>query len=234
MISLGPSNGTPNSDTVNRNRETKVCLPQASRSSTSAQTESCKMAEYPILLTSQELGKPFDSSDLHFISQEGQDLPGDSRELFHFGAIKNGVSMSPHRMEEDGDNSNIERPPEALKPEESQIRLVFGDFNNADSSVSLERTESGSWKRKSHSPSATLQEPVAHNNLKKRRFQKLSAFNKGTDNPISHEKREQKQHVRESPVLEELDARRLFQRQKQVDFGKNTLGYDEYLRQIPR
>ena len=35
-------------------------------------------------------------------------------------------------------------------------------------------------------------------------------------------------------VLEETDKRRLQVRQKQVDFGKNTLGYQCYLEQIPK
>ena len=31
-----------------------------------------------------------------------------------------------------------------------------------------------------------------------------------------------------------VDAHRLNQRQKQVDFGKNTLGYERYLELVPR
>lgn len=33
---------------------------------------------------------------------------------------------------------------------------------------------------------------------------------------------------------EPLDAHRLAQRQKQVDFGKNTLGYQRYLQLVPK
>jgi histone RNA hairpin-binding protein len=32
----------------------------------------------------------------------------------------------------------------------------------------------------------------------------------------------------------EMDCQRLAQRQKQLDFGKNTLGYDKYIKQIPK
>lgn len=32
----------------------------------------------------------------------------------------------------------------------------------------------------------------------------------------------------------ELDAHRLAQRQKQVDYGKNTLGYERYIQQLPK
>jgi len=32
----------------------------------------------------------------------------------------------------------------------------------------------------------------------------------------------------------ETDPKRLHQRQKQVDFGKNTLGYDQYIKKVPK
>ena len=32
----------------------------------------------------------------------------------------------------------------------------------------------------------------------------------------------------------ETDPHRLVQRQKQIDFGKNTVGYENYLRAIPK
>lgn len=35
-------------------------------------------------------------------------------------------------------------------------------------------------------------------------------------------------------VHRELDAHRLAQRQKQIDFGKNTIGYDLYLKAVPK
>jgi hypothetical protein len=236
MVSLSHSNGTLNSNTVNGSRETRVHL-----SSTSTQAKPCRAAECAILPVPQALKKQFVSSGVRFASQEGQDspqdLPRNSQEMIHFGAVENGLPMPFHKMEEEEenhDNNNIEGSSEALKSRESQIQLVFGDFNDADSSVSLERTESGSWKRKSYHPSGTPRDPVIHSNLKKQRFQKSPTFHKTTDNPIAHEKKGRNQHMRESPAQEELDARRLFQRQKQIDFGKNTLGYDEYLRQVPR
>ena len=37
-----------------------------------------------------------------------------------------------------------------------------------------------------------------------------------------------------APREKETDAHRIAQRQKQVDFGKNTLGYDYYLKAVPR
>lgn len=40
--------------------------------------------------------------------------------------------------------------------------------------------------------------------------------------------------VKEETKQTETDAHRLAQRQKQVDFGKNTLGYQMYLRQVPK
>lgn len=39
---------------------------------------------------------------------------------------------------------------------------------------------------------------------------------------------------RELEVERESDPHRLAQRQKQIDFGKNTLGYDRYLHAVPR
>ena len=36
------------------------------------------------------------------------------------------------------------------------------------------------------------------------------------------------------PEPEPLDAHRIAQRQKQVDYGKNTLAYDNYVRTVPR
>jgi len=32
----------------------------------------------------------------------------------------------------------------------------------------------------------------------------------------------------------ETDPQRLLQRQKQVDFGKNTIGYERYVQAVPR
>ena len=37
-----------------------------------------------------------------------------------------------------------------------------------------------------------------------------------------------------SVLAEETDPHRLQQRQKQVDYGKNTLGYDRYLQLVPK
>ncbi len=34
--------------------------------------------------------------------------------------------------------------------------------------------------------------------------------------------------------ISDLDPHRLGQRQKQVDFGKNTIGYQRYLEQVPK
>jgi hypothetical protein len=35
-------------------------------------------------------------------------------------------------------------------------------------------------------------------------------------------------------AAEVLDAHKLAQRQKQIDFGKNTLGYQRYLKAVPK
>jgi hypothetical protein len=35
-------------------------------------------------------------------------------------------------------------------------------------------------------------------------------------------------------LVEETDPHRLRQRQKQVDYGKNTLGYDRYTQLVPK
>ena len=35
-------------------------------------------------------------------------------------------------------------------------------------------------------------------------------------------------------VLEELTEHRIAQRQKQIDFGKNTVGYERYIQLVPR
>lgn len=39
--------------------------------------------------------------------------------------------------------------------------------------------------------------------------------------------------VNKQPISD-LDPHRLAQRQKQVDFGKNTIGYQRYLEQVPK
>lgn len=36
------------------------------------------------------------------------------------------------------------------------------------------------------------------------------------------------------PPCKDLDDHRLAQRQKQIDYGKNTLGYQRYLQLIPK
>lgn len=39
---------------------------------------------------------------------------------------------------------------------------------------------------------------------------------------------------RSGPLTVEADPHRLSQRQKQVDYGKNTLGYDRYIQLVPK
>lgn len=41
-------------------------------------------------------------------------------------------------------------------------------------------------------------------------------------------------HGQPKVECEELDKHKLAQRQKQVDFGKNTIGYQRYLELIPK
>lgn len=40
--------------------------------------------------------------------------------------------------------------------------------------------------------------------------------------------------ARRQPAPKETDPHKLQQRQKQIDFGKNTLGYVAYLREVPK
>ena len=40
--------------------------------------------------------------------------------------------------------------------------------------------------------------------------------------------------ARDAPAAKETDPHRIAQRQKQIDMGKNTLGYQRYRQQVPR
>lgn len=42
--------------------------------------------------------------------------------------------------------------------------------------------------------------------------------------------------VEAEPAVEEFedDPKRLIARQKQIDFGKNTIGYENYLKAVPK
>lgn len=51
---------------------------------------------------------------------------------------------------------------------------------------------------------------------------------------MSYYKARDRDRARGEEAEQELDAHRLEQRQKQLDFGRNTLGYQAYVKTVPK
>jgi hypothetical protein len=78
-------------------------------------------------------------------------------------------------------------------------------------------------------------EDVPDNNHRKQKASKTSPGQSGNDSIFNQYVPNLLTVIRAAPVVQlETDAHRINQRQKQVDFGKNTLGYQIYTKAIPK
>jgi hypothetical protein len=122
------------------------------------------------------------------------------------------------------DNVTMLTPSTTIVTENSrEDAFSFQRYPLSDDSISLPRMTSYSRKGKSHLLSDPPQQKDAEDDHSKRRHS-MTSF-------MSNHKRKRDTQV---PKEQECDIQRLAQRQKQIDFGKNTLGYDTYLQQIPK
>jgi hypothetical protein len=205
----------------------EACTPQMPSCSTMDQNIQSMLSSLP----SESSQDPSKSAALHLLPVEQQILTqkhSDVRNTLKFDHVdKNMTIKIPCNTVES--TGSVRDQNESSK---CHARFVFGN-SVSDVSESLNRTESDSWKRKSrHLPSSDGQEHAAED-LKRRRCHKTPS---GSSKPMEHRRVSNIRQKKDTQLIaeKELDSRRLEQRQKQIDFGKNTLGYDEYSRHIPK